>query len=332
MTPFSLNSPQKITSGSSDETDKSEFVVRAAWLYYIENMTQQEIAECLGVSRIKVVRLIKKARETGIVEIKVQSPITKNIILETELRSLFHLTNVVVSLPEEEGEPLNKVLAWTATQILEQRLKPGIQIGVGIGRTTSYLPDFFAPRKQVKCTFVSLAGGLNSRENIEDSYETILKLASLSGGDGKYIFAPFLVSNANIRDTVLQDKVVESAIELAKNADLAIFSVGTPDDFALLHQYNLITTEEMSEIRSLGAVGDALGRFFDNNGKEIITGFRDRVIGLTIDELSAIPVRILVAGGPKKFEAVLAALVGNIATILVTDIQTAEWLIRHAKE
>jgi len=83
---------------------------------------------------------------------------------------------------------------------------------------------------------------------------------------------------------------------------MAIFSVGTPDDFALLHQYNLITDSEMSEIRALGDLRDALGRFFDEMGQEIVTSYRDRVISLTIDGLRSIPVRILVAGGHKKMK------------------------------
>ncbi|MGE5123271.1 MAG: sugar-binding transcriptional regulator [Acidobacteriaceae bacterium] len=332
MKPVPKNLLQNNSLASAEEADKSEVVVRAAWLYFMENMTQEEIARCLGISRIKVVRLIKEAREKGIVEIKVQSPITENLRLEGEIRSLYQLTAVVVTLPEDEGEPLNKVLAWTAAQILEQRLRPGIKIGVGLGRTTSYLPDFFTPRKHIDSTFISLAGGLNSRENIDSSNETLLKLSKISGGTAKYIYAPFLVSSANIRAAIMQDKAVESVVEQAKTADLAIFSVGTPDNFALLHQYNLITAEEMAEIRSMGARGDVIGRFFDRSGEEIMTSYRDRVIGLTIDELRAIPDRVLVAGGPKKHEGILAALVGKIANILVTDIGTAEWLIKFAKE
>jgi len=213
MTPLPLKSTQKSNTNPSDEIDKSEFMIRTAWLYYIENMTQEEIAKGMGISRIKVDRLIKEAREKGIIEIKVQSPITKNLKLEAGLRSIYHLTNVAVTLPEEEGDLLNKVLAWNAAQILEQRLRPGIKIGVGIGRTTYQLTNFFTPRKLTDCTFISLAGGLNSRANIEDSYETILKLSRLSGGIAKYIYAPFLVSSSEIREAMLQDKAVKSVIE-----------------------------------------------------------------------------------------------------------------------
>ena len=332
MIPSPSNTPQTTSINPSDKTEKSELIVRAAWLYFIENLTQQEIAECLGISRVKVVRLIKEAREKGIVEIKIQSPISENLLLEGEVRSLYHLTNVVTTLPEEEEEPLYKVLAWTACQILEQRMKPGIKIGIGIGRTTSYLSDFFAPYKQADCTFISLAGGLTSREIVDDSYETLFKLAKLSGGDAKYIYAPFLVSNSEIRDAMLQDKAVEDVLNQARNTEIAIFSVGIPDDFALLHQYNLITDEELSGILGLGAVGDVLGRFFNESGKEIFTGYRDRVIGLTIDELLAIPVRILVAGGAKKHRAIQAALIGRIANILVTDVTTAKWLLNNTKD
>jgi len=307
-------------------------MIRTAWLYYIEDMTQQEIAERLGISRIKVVRLIKEAREQGIVEIQVHNAITEYLKIETNLRSLFHLKDVVVTSREEEGEPLYKMLTWTAAKVLEQRMRPGINVGIGIGRTTSHLPKSFAPNKQVDCTFISLAGGLTSPQTVDDSYETIIKLARLAGGSAKYVYAPFLVSSSEIRAALLQDEAISGTLEQARNADVAIFSVGTPDDFALLHQYNFMTAEELSELRSLGAVGDALGRFYDKNGQEILTSSRDRVIGLTIDDLRAIPTRILVAGGAKKYQAILAALIGEIANVLVTDIRTAELLINHFKE
>jgi deoxyribonucleoside regulator len=323
MTPHTSN------LSAVDDANQTDLLVRTAWLYFIENLTQDEIARDLGISRIKVVRMIKEARERGIVEIKVQSAITKNLKLESELRSIYQLTHVVVTLPEQEGDLLNKVLACSAAQLLGQRLKPGIRIGVGIGRTTYHLTDFFAPPHPIECTFISLAGGFIVRGSFEDSYETILTLSRLAGGKAQFIYAPFLVTSAEIREAVLQDKVVESVFNQARQADLAIFSVGIPDDFALLHQYNLITSEEMADIRSQGALGDALGRFFNENGEEILTSYRDRVIGLTINELRAIPMRILVAGGQKKYQAIRAALAGKIANMLVTDIRTAEWLVEN---
>lgn len=315
----------------SDENIKTNVMVRAAWLYYMENMTQQEIAERLGISRIKVMRILKEAREQDIVEIKVHSPLTGNLIMESDLRSLYHLTDVYITMEADEGEALSRILTLAAAQILEQRLRPGLRVGVGLGRTTSYLPEYFVPSSQVACTFVTLAGGLSSKETLEDNYVTIIQLAKKSGGDARYIYAPFLVSNKEIRDALLHDEVVNAVLEEARKSDVAIFSIGTPDDFSLLHQYNLITIHELAEMRRAGAVGDALGRFFDNKGQEILTNFNERVIGLSINELRRIPTRILVAGGPKKYPAIQGALSGEIPNILVTDAGTARYLLKGSK-
>jgi DNA-binding transcriptional regulator LsrR (DeoR family) len=298
----------------------------------MENLTQQEISERLGISRIKVVRMLKEAREQGIVEIKVQTPVNGDLLLEGELRKLYRLTDAYVIPETEEGEQLARMLTRTAAQLLEQRLCPGLKVGIGLGRTTAYLPEYFNPGRQEDCTFISLAGGLNSRETVEDNFSTLIGLAKSSGGEARYIYAPFVVSNKETRDALMHDEVIISTLDLARKADLAIFSVGTPDDFALLHQYNLITDDELVEMRSSGALGDALGRFYDRSGQEIFTNFNDRVIGLTISELKKIPTRILVAGGAKKYQAILAAIEGNIANVLVTDIKTAESLIKAAKE
>jgi len=87
----------------------------------------------------------------------------------------------------------------------------------------------------------------------------------------------------------------------------------------------------LAEMRRAGAVGDALGRFFDNKGQEILTNFNERVIGLSINELRRIPTRILVAGGPKKYPAIQGALSGEIPNILVTDAGTARYLLKGSK-
>ena len=40
----------------------SDLGVRAAWLYYVEELTQADIARALGLSRAKVIRLLAAAR------------------------------------------------------------------------------------------------------------------------------------------------------------------------------------------------------------------------------------------------------------------------------
>ena len=52
---------------------EESLMVKAAWYYYFENMTQQAIAERLSVSRMRVIRLLENARQTGIIQFRLRS-------------------------------------------------------------------------------------------------------------------------------------------------------------------------------------------------------------------------------------------------------------------
>lgn len=326
MSPSSL--PAAIVSETA--TPETELVVRAAWMYYEEGFTQQEIAERLGLSRVKVTRLIKQAHEQGIVEIKIQSPMAQFLPLEQELRQKFNLMAAYVTIDAEQGEPLQRVLANAAARVLEQRLYPGILVGLGFGHTTSFLPEYFHPRNQINCTFIVLTGGLPTTFQNQNYRSPVERLARQGGGKFLYLNAPLLASSMEIRKAILSDRAISEAIELARKCEVALLSVGQVKENATLIRNGMINQEDFNQIIRLGGVGDALGRFYNKEGQELDTNFNKRLIGLSIDELREIPTRIVVAGGLIKIKAILGALRGGIANILITDAGTGRVLIDEA--
>ncbi len=148
-----------LVSPTSDEL-KTELIARIAWMYYEENQTHQQIARRLGIPRIKVTRLISQARARGIVEVTVHSDKVPYFHLERDLRQQYSLAEAIVTIEANEGEPLYRVLAKAAAQALEQRLTPESIVGVGIGHTLSYLPEFLHLPHSISSTFTTLTGGL----------------------------------------------------------------------------------------------------------------------------------------------------------------------------
>lgn len=313
------------------KTLETETVVRAAWMYYEEGMTQEEIAKRLGISRVKVTRLNKQARELGIVKIKIQTPMAQFLKLEQGLRQKFNLVDVYVTIETGEGEPLYRVLANAAASVLEQRLTPGLVIGMGFGQTTSFLPDYFHPEKEIHCTFIVLTGGLPTTFQNQEYASPVERLARQAGSKFYYLNAPLIASEAGIKEAILSDPLIFDAIKLARRSDIALFSVGTASDSALLYQRGIMDEHDFEEIRQRGGVGDALGHFYDELGRELPIKFNQRLIGLNLDELRTVPLRILVAGGSYKYHAITGALRGRIANILVTDAKTARWLIEEGE-
>jgi lsr operon transcriptional repressor len=76
-------------------------------------------------------------------------------------------------------------------------------------------------------------------------------------------------------------------------------------------------------------VGDALGHYFDANGDPVSTFLDDRVIGLGLDDLKRIPWSVVVAGGQEKQKVVQAALQGGYFNVLITDTDTAAYLLNQ---
>jgi DNA-binding transcriptional regulator LsrR (DeoR family) len=322
---------RKYSAGKNTDADslEMEMLIRAVWMYYMEDQTQQQISEHLGVSRIKVTRLLQEARKRHIVEITIHSPITTYLSLEHDLRQYYGLKDAIVTTEAEEGEALYRVLAKASAQVLEQRLRPGMNIGLGLGRTIGYLPEFFRPGKQIECTFTSLTGGTLNSSSSDDNYSSLLWVAEAVGGKVQYIHAPASVSSAEIKAALMNDEAIREALNFARHCDMAMLSVGSMVEPVTLHQYGLIDDEDVRQLRSLGAVGDAIGQFYNELGQEVPARFKDRMIGLAIHDLRSIPLTVVVAGGTRKYQAILAALRGKIADILITDCKTAQWLLNQ---
>ncbi|MDD5367837.1 MAG: sugar-binding transcriptional regulator [Anaerolineaceae bacterium] len=307
---------------------RRQLLCKVAWLYYHDDHTQAEIADKLGISRVTINRLIKEARESGVVEIKVHTDFSDVFELGQQLSERFNLRDAIVTPVAEKDEELNCLLAQAAAEVLVQRLKEGATIGVGIGRTISYIPDFFHPTAPVRCRFIGLTGGLDFRQTgVPHSFNTLARLASATNGEAVYIPAPSYVAYASVKNALLSEQAVLQSLELAINCETAIFSIGTADYSALLYQYNQISDKDLDDMHQSQAVGDVLGRFFNHNGQELELDLNQRIIGLRLEELKMIPLKILVAGGKNKREALQVAVNHQFCDILVTDAVSASWLL-----
>jgi DNA-binding transcriptional regulator LsrR (DeoR family) len=306
--------------------------LQAAWLYYIKDLTQQEIATRLGISRVKVTRLIQQARSSGLVSISINNPTKMYFELQDQLIRKHHLKDAIITVPSEDAENLMQVLANGAANYLAAQLKPGIVIGVGVGRTVALIPQFFQPDKEVDCTFIELSGGPSAFFMTNSQADVIYAFAKKAGGNAVHLKAPFFVENAEARKILLRNPIIKQNLDMAHQCDLAIFSVGVIDTDSMLVQHGIVSRSEMTALVAKGALGDVLTHLFDKNGIEVRSSLSDRLIGLNIEDLSRIPLRILVAGGKEKYASIHAALTGRWVDVLITDQTTAGWLVSHEEE
>ena len=308
-------------------------VARAARLHYEFSLTHQETAAVLGVSRVKVTRLLKQAREAGIVVITVLSDLSPFAEVEERLAAAVGLRESIV-VPAGgggTGSSLRSMLARGAASYLERVARDGLVVAVGLSRTIAEVPAWLGHPRQSRASFVSLAGALPAGgHGSGNPYQATDALAAAFGGTAEHLHAPVIVRSDEAAQVLRADPSISRTLEQAVTADVALVGVGGRDDRIDFRQGTQVTPAEWTSLMAQGMVGDIGGRFFDRTGSEIEHELNRRVIGLSLEEFRKIPVRLVAAGGPSKAEALTAALRGGLITVLVTDVTTANTLIEGA--
>lgn len=312
-----------------DKTDisKTNDMARAAWLYYSEELTQSQVAKCLGVSRSTVIRLLNRAKESGLVQISLGVS-SETFKAEIELQKAYGLQKVRI-VPEAFDEQMQRRwLGQAAAETLVELSRPDYTIALSWGSTLQFMADSLRGEGDVSgMKIVSMIGGLHNASRGTNPYEVAEQVAQYFGARPKALYAPVYVKNATTANGLWSDPGLIEAMDLARHASLAVFSVGALNDDATLVKLGYINEDEKSHLNERGTVGDIACRWIDAAGNPVDFPPSIHPIGLSLEELKNIPRRLAVAGGESKFEVIRAALSGHYITHLVTDVRTAMRLL-----
>lgn len=299
--------------------------VRAAMLYYQAGLTQSEIGARLGYSRIKINRVLSLARSHGILEVQVKVPPGWHVDIETELIRVFGLRDAVVVSADQSGRTLESMLAEGAAQFLLAQLQPGMRVGLGMGRTIANLPERFRPDRRIDCTFIELIGATYNADWAR--YDVTSKMAELAGGTREVMRVPGFVTDPSLGSRLAQEPSVADALARARQSDIMVQSVGPADTTAILFESGVLAADDLVDLRERGAVGDALGYYFDIDGNRVRSRTDSNLIGVDLDDLRSVPWSVLVAGGPSKVPPIVGGLRGGYFNTLVTDDVTANTIL-----
>lgn len=306
-----------------------DLLVQVGWLYYRQGLTQEEISKKLGFSRIKVQRLLVRARNEGIVEIKINFPFEVCLELRQRLESLYGLKQVAVVPAAWTDQGLEEALGDVGAEMLSRLMSEATSVGVGWGATVSAVVRRYPQQPVRGALTVALLGSQPQMSGVNPG-EIALALSQKLGGECYTVPAPCFVNSRETRAILLSQPAIRQTFELAQRVDVALVGVGTTMNNATLVKAGFLSPSEMATLRALGAVGDLLGHFFDENGNLIRSEFEERVISLEFERLRDIPNVLCVAGGLDKVRAVHAALKTGMIDALVTDEQVARELVALA--
>ncbi|MCL6431090.1 MAG: sugar-binding transcriptional regulator [Anaerolineae bacterium] len=314
----------------ASDGEAKRLLYKVSVAYYVDDLTQKEIAKRLGLSRIKVSRLLKQAREEGIVQITITPPANPHADLERALESRFGLDEaVVVAANGEDRRSLLQALGPAAAACLVRGLQGNEVIGLTWGTSVLSAVDAAPSRNWPELRVVQVIGGLGQPEADVHGAELVHRLAHSLGGRPRVLPAPGIVPSRLVRDALLADPQIADTLRLAARAHAALVGIGvvTAPDSVVRQAGTILTDAEISELEARGAVGDIALRFFDAQGRPIEHEINERVVGLDLEQIRRLPRVIGVAGGPQKLEAIRGALRGRLISTLVTDEQTATRLL-----
>ncbi|HEY63533.1 MAG TPA: sugar-binding transcriptional regulator [Caldilineae bacterium] len=299
-------------------------------LYYEQFLTQQQIADKLHLSRPKVSRLLKQARDEGIVQITVRSPSGIYPDLEYQLEQKFGLREVVITeTPDPTSQEITtREVGIAAAEYLQRMLRDGDVIGVTWGTTLHSMVAALQPLALRDVHVVQLLGGLGPPESEVHATELCRRLARLLGAGLTLLPAPGIVDSLQAKEAILSDSHVQRAFEMIDRVNVAFVGIGSPTPTSVvMRDGSILTQEELQELRRRGAVGDIALRFINAEGEPIRSDLDNRVIGITLDQLKRIKCVVGVAGGPEKEAVIRGALLGGYLKVLVTDHITAMRLL-----
>jgi DNA-binding transcriptional regulator LsrR (DeoR family) len=309
------------------EEDK---IIYAAWNYYHNNLTQNEIAKRMNISRATVGRLLEKARSDGIVQIKITKPIPKHFYLEEQFTSVFNLSDVVIVEPGIIDQDACDVVGQAAAELLTSILYPGCKLGLAWSRTASHMVEHLN-RSDIppNISIHDLAGTfLENRTDFAVSWRVAEKLkVSLD-----HLPVPVVMDNSEAREAILKEKSIRLALSNAGNVDIAIVGLGSIDQDSSLIKANYMNISQMTDISQKGAVGEILMRFYNITGGQVISEeFENRTIGLSWDQIQNVDRVIALATGTNKVKPILGAIRAGAIKGLVTDTATAEEVLAYSK-
>ena len=310
------------------EHNKDRLSINVAKLYYKSDYSQQQIADKLNLSRPTVSRLLQYAKDKGFVQINIADPVENNISLETDLMKKYGLDAVQIAYaPLNTTEEIKKSIGIKAADYLYDTIKDGDIIGVSWG-TTLYAVALNLKHKALKgVQIVQLKGGITHSTNNTYAYEVVELFSEAFSTVGRYLPLPVMFDTVEIKNLIEQDTHIKKILDLGRQANVAVFTVGTVKDDALLFRLGYINSND-KKILQQKAAGDICSRFIDINGNICNEDLDKRTVGINLAELKQKEKRILVAGSQRKIAAIKATLAGKIANILVTDQYTAQELLK----
>ena len=306
---------------------RGEKLAHVAFLYYVQGLSQADIAQIMGVTRSNVSRMLTAAREQYIVRFEIDYPRTRILEREQQLLSAFEGTGVreVIVTPAKEIGDLRfsqglLSVGQACCGWIESNMSDDQTLGLCWGSTIESMVESAHFNRRVNVDVVQIAGEL-SIDSRFSGHDLVRNLAHKLGGTYQYFNAPAAAVDGPTANALARSPQVARALDSARGSDVVIVGIGQSGEGSsnLFLERVGASAAEVQEVKYSGAVGQLSGRFFDKEGRELDLQINRRLLSLDLHELRKIKTVIAVASGERKGAAVRAAIQGGLVDVLIID-------------
>lgn len=306
----------------------------AAQLYYMQDKTMEAIAREIGTSRSTVSRLLSYARESGLVDIRINSPVERVGMLEERIRDRFRVAAHVVPMPQSvsQVERLDRV-ALTAGRLLSQFVESNMIVGVAWGSTVSAVSKHLVQKETHDTTIVQLNGAGNTQmSGVEYSGDILQRFGRAFGAQVQQFPVPAFFDDPATREAMWRERSTKRVLDLQARMDVVLFSLGSPAAEVPSRVYvgGYLHRDDYRSLSEDNAIGDVATVFFRADGTWKDIRLNARATGPALDRLRRVRYRMCVVAGVSKLASLRAAINAGLITDVVLDEGVARALIESA--
>jgi DNA-binding transcriptional regulator LsrR (DeoR family) len=304
---------------------------RVLTMYYQEGLSQAEIADAFGLSTAKVNRLLKQAREQGMVEIRIRTPMQSLFDLEARLQRECGVPEaVVVPQVSEDPQLVLEAVGRAAAQYVGQRLRDGDGICISGGKALAAVVRNVETSRKYEVQVVPATGGAQGRYQIDANY-LAAELAQRLSGTAHELHAPVIVDTPEAREALMAIRQISSVLDTARRAQVAILGIGSvaPGTSTYFEFPSLREEDRRRLVEEFCGTGELLAQIINSRGQPCAPDYNRRVVGIGLDDLRAIPLTIGVAATVTKVSPIISTLRGGYLKTLITDEATARGVLEQ---
>lgn len=308
--------------------DTEAFVTEVCWHYFVNEMTQAEVAKAMDVTRLRVNQAIQRARASGIVKVQIESPFITRLEQQEALRTALGLDRAVIAPTDPSNYDYHRPVGAALAALMSERLRAANWrlLGVSWGLTLDAAIRRMHAQSHPDLEVVSILGGTAQGATF-NSFAIASGFAGALGATYSILTAPIYLSEGIDRDLFLSQYALSEHFAKFADLDAVLLTCSNVSQKSFLVSHGLpkeLTPEALIEA---GAIGDVLGQFLDKDGNSISPDVDDRTVGMPLNLVRKVPEKIMAAAGPHKVEIIRAACRIGLVNTLVTDDVTAGLLL-----